>query len=86
MHKANSKDLIEEFFQLCHNSQKWRNWVDDKFNPVLNKEETIMIAGHYVFSDHFFKCIKGQFANIDAAIKNEIKGKINCLLKLSKDE
>ena len=80
-----SEDLIEEFYQLCYVSHRWRQWVDDNFDPALNKEETIMIAGHYVFSDPLFKSIKNQFKNIDAAIKDKLKDKINCLLKLSKD-
>lgn len=84
MHKRDSrKYLIEELFQICNDSQKWRPWVDENFNPLFNKEETIKISGHYVFSDHFFKVIKRQFKNIDSIMKDEIKDKILCLLKLS---
>lgn len=84
MQKDTSKQyLIEEFFQLCQNSQKWRKWVDHNFNPVLNKEELIRITGHYVFSDPFFAVIKRQFKDIDIVMKNKIKEKITSLLELS---
>lgn len=79
----NHKYLIEEFYQICHDSQKWRHWVDDNFNPTFNKEEIIKITGHYVFSDPLITLIKRQFKDIDIIIKNKIKDKILCLLKLS---
>jgi len=85
MQRDNRQDLVDELYQLCYSSQKWRKWVNNKFNPILNKEDLIRMTGHYVFSDPYFKIIKNQFAGIDAVMKNEIKAKITCLLKLSED-
>ena len=79
-------NLIEKFYQICYNSQKWRQWVSKDFDPALNKEETIKIAGHYVFSNSLFIRIKRQFKNIDEEMKKNIKDKILCLLKASQGQ
>ena len=67
-------DDIEDYYQICYDSKRWKKWVDNDFVPEDNKKELIKICGHYVFSDKKFLDIK---PNIDLKIKETIKGKLS---------
>ncbi len=76
----NFDNLIEKFFDICYKSNKWVKWVDSDFIPELNKEELIMICGHYVLSDsEFLTEIKSKCFDIDTKIKDNIRKKLNRL-------
>ena len=74
--------LFEKYFQICYDSKKWVKWVNEDFDPYINKKELIKICGHYVLSNpDFLSKIKSQFPDIDQKIKNNIKTKLNELYK-----
>jgi hypothetical protein len=64
---------IDKFWKICYDSKRWEKWVDNNFNPFIQKEELIKICGHYVLSTPEFLNIK---PNIDDTIKNNIKNKL----------
>ena len=69
--------LFEKYFQICYDSKKWVKWVNENFDPHLNKEELIKICGHYVLSNsEFLSNIKSCFPNIDDKIKSNISNKL----------
>lgn len=37
-----------DMFDICVQSGKWKKWVSPTFDPYANKEEVILICGHYV--------------------------------------
>mgnify|MGYP003131767902 CR=1 FL=1 len=69
-------DDIEDYYQICYQSNRWKKWVDNDFVPENNKKELIKICGHYVLSDKKFLSIK---PDIDDKIKNTIKNKLEDL-------
>jgi hypothetical protein len=40
---------IDEFYQTCLNSEKWKKWVPLNYD-ITNKEGLIMVCGHYNFN------------------------------------
>lgn len=75
-------ELFEKYFQICYDSKKWVKWVNENFDPHLNKKELIKICGHYVLSNpEFLDGIKSKFLNIDHKTKTHIKNKLNELYK-----
>ena len=70
---------IEDYYQICYNSNRWQQWVDDDFVPENNKREVIKICGHYVLSDDKFLLIN---PNIDDKINRVIKNKLRILHEL----
>ena len=56
--KIQDNKMINLFYELCHNSGKWKKWVSDDFNPEINKIKLIEICGHYIFSNTDFQIIK----------------------------
>jgi len=76
----NIKDdvIFNEYWRICYESKKWEKWVNQDFDPHVNKEELIKICGHYVLSNpNFIDNIKSKFPNVDQQIKNNIKTKLN---------
>ena len=69
-------DNIENFYNICYKSKRWKKWVSEDFIPHENKEELIKICGHYVLSDKKFLFIK---PDIDIKIKLAIKNKLRDL-------
>ena len=65
---------IDDYYQICYDSKRWKKWVDKNFVPEENKKELIKICGHYVFSDKKFLDVK---PDIDLKIKETIKGKLS---------
>lgn len=72
-------DDIEDFYQICYKSGRWRKWVAPDFVPEDNKRELIQICGHYVFSNKEFLEIK---PDIDDKIKEVITNKLISLRSL----
>ena len=70
--------LCNEVYKLCYESEKWRKWVSDDFDPTLNKKQLIKICCHYIFSNKRFEKILelDLFDGIDDEIKSKIKNRI----------
>lgn len=74
-----NEDLINEYWKMCFESKKWVKWVDQNFDPYIQKIELIQICGHYVFSDkNFIEKIYSQI-DVEEKIKLAIKSKMNDL-------
>ena len=71
--------FMNQVFDLCYKSDKWKKWVSGSFDPFLNKEQLIKICCHYLFSDDRFKEIMKN--EIFDGINNEIKFKIKKRIK-----
>jgi len=71
--------LFEKFFNICYCSKKWEKWVTQTFKPLENKEQVILISGHYVFSDPEFIIMKNDLPNVDAEIRRRIIDKLKTL-------
>jgi hypothetical protein len=72
------ENLFDKFWKICYDSNRWVKWVNDSFNPYINKEELIKICGHYVLSNEtFLSEIKINFPNIDKKIKINVIKKLN---------
>tara|TARA_R110000824_G_scaffold10866_1_gene47520 strand:+ start:19352 stop:20323 length:972 start_codon:yes stop_codon:yes gene_type:complete len=67
---------IEEYYQICYHSGRWKKWVDNNFIPENNKKEVIKISGHYMLSDDQFLLIK---PDIDDKINRVIRKKLRDL-------
>lgn len=63
---------IDEFYEICLKSEKWKKWVKPDFN-IKNKEQLILVCGHYNFNDL-------DMHDIDDIIKDNIKTKLKELL------
>lgn len=76
----NDKEILNLYWKICYDSNKWVKWVDNNFDPIQNKVELINICGHYVLSNtDFVSQIKPLFPNIDLEIKTNIKNKLDDL-------
>lgn len=64
---------INEFYEICLNSEKWKRWVDGNVYS-LDKKVLIEICGHYNYG-------KMKLPKIDNIIKDNIKLKLDNLLK-----
>lgn len=74
--------IFNEYWKICYDSKKWVKWVNQDFDPYLNKKELIKICGHYVLSNSIFlDKIKNKFPNINQQIRNNIKNKLNELYR-----
>lgn len=75
-----NNDIFEKYWKICYDSNRWKKWVNDNFNPFENKKDLIKICGHYVLSDKVFvEEIKSNFPNIDEQIKLNIRKKLNSM-------
>lgn len=76
----NFKNNIEDyknFFRICLDSNKWKKWVNNDFDPYQNKDKLILITGHYIYSNEDFLKIKEKYLNIDNKIKVELNNKLS---------
>jgi hypothetical protein len=73
--KSNNEHY-EQIYDLCIQSGKWKKWINDEFDIYTQKDELIMITGHYIFSNENFKIIKEKYTNIDEEIKEKIENKL----------
>ena len=76
LHFMNSNE-IDEFYQTCLNSEKWKKWVTNDFD-VTNKEKLIMICGHYNFNN--LPKINVDFEMVQNEVKLRLKNKLKQLL------
>ena len=75
--KEENPALLDTMWKICYDSKRWEKWVDDNFDPHLQKEELINICGHYVLAqENFIDEIKSNFKDIDAQIRQNIKNKL----------
>ena len=80
LNEIRNTDMFDKFWKICFESDRWKKWVDEKFNPYEQKEELIKICGHYVLStDEFYNDVKINLPNIDNLIIKNIKIKLNDL-------
>lgn len=76
--------LLEDLYEICYNSGKWKKWVKDVSR--VSKEQIIMICCHYVLSnDEFLSKVKSNFPNADKTIKKRITSQLNLLYEQTKD-
>ncbi len=71
-------DDIDEYYNICYESKRWKKWVGDDFIPEDNKKELIKICGHYVLTNKKFTSIK---PDIDDKIKQVITNKLKELVQ-----
>jgi hypothetical protein len=79
-------ELFEEFYNICFNSKKWVKWVSTTFVPEENKEQLILICGHYTFAYKEFVELKQKLIDdykvpIDTLICDKIKFRLENLYK-----
>ncbi len=75
-------DNIEELYQMCLSSGRWKKWVTD-FSDIKSKESLIGVCGHYIFSSQEFLSIK---PDIDEKIKTRIKERIDNIICAIKEQ
>ena len=68
---------IDDFHQICLDSNKWKKWVNDDFD-ILDKKKLIMVCGHYNFNN-LPNSIIGDI-KITTKVKSMIMNKLNELL------
>ena len=67
---GNDTKLLDKFYKLCLESNKWKKWVDGK----ISKYELILTSGHYIFNTpEFKKEIKNNFPSADKDIQTNLK-------------
>ena len=77
------QEILDSFWKICYESNRWKKWVKSDFNPLEEKLELIKVCGHYVMSnEEFLEKIKAKFPFIDNQIKNNIKTKLKSLYGL----
>lgn len=62
---------IDEFYQICLDSKKWRRWVKSDFD-INDKRKLIQVCGHYCYDLY-------ELPEIDLIIKEKIQNKLNSL-------
>lgn len=70
---------FDEFFNICYTSNKWKKWVPENFNPLLNRKEVVSICGHYNFTNEF---VSELIADNLSYIKEELKLTIKSILDI----
>jgi len=77
------KILIEELYQLCYNSNKWKKWIPDISR--VSKQQLIITCCHYIFSDaEFLSKVKSNFPRSDIYIRKRINSKLKFLHEQTK--
>jgi hypothetical protein len=66
----------DKIYDLCYQSEKWKKWVSSDFDFENQKDELILITGHYIFSYSEFQTIKQFYKNIDIEIKRAFTNKL----------
>ena len=54
--KFNKTKLLEEFYEISYNSNKWKKWLVPNSNA--DKVQKAIISGHYIFSNKKFEILK----------------------------
>jgi hypothetical protein len=81
--KQNSSDDYDKLYKLCFESGKWKKWVTLDFDCNANKDDIILICGHYNFTNKDFIEIKSKYPGIDHEINNSIYDKLLELYQLN---
>ena len=68
---------IDDFHQICLDSNKWKKWINDDFD-ILDKKKLIMVCGHYNFNN-LPNSITSDI-KITTEVKSIIMNKLNELL------
>ena len=76
LNKILDESLLDKLWKICYDSKRWVKWVDESFDPLVNKRELIKICGHYILSTPEFIELKKVFGNIDTEIKSNVKSKL----------
>ena len=74
--KNTSLEDYQKFYEICFHSGKWKKWVTPDFDYVNNKDDIILICGHYNLTNSEFLEIKKKYLNIDDEIKECIYNKL----------
>jgi hypothetical protein len=80
--KNTSMEDYEKVYEICLQSGKWKKWVTADFDYVNNKDDIILICGHYNLTNPEFLKIKEKYLNIDNEIKECIYDKLLELYEL----
>jgi len=70
---------FDKFYSLCHETQKWRNWLPSDIldkSILVRKMAIVRASGHYVFSDEALIQIKKNYPDLDKKIRTNIKARI----------
>ena len=78
--KLLSNSEFEYMFKICLESEKWKKWVSDDFNPYDRKEELVRITGHYILSDDKFSDIKSKYPIVDTMVKEALFSRLDSIL------
>jgi len=62
---------IDEFYEICYNSKKWKVWIPNIFD-FKDKKSLIKVCGHYCFNLY-------DLPKIDNIVKVLVKNKLNRL-------
>ena len=81
--KNTSMDDYNKFYEICLKSDKWKKWVRPDFDYENNKDDIILICGHYNFTNTDFIEIKKKYSNIDNEIQESIYDKLLELYELN---
>jgi len=76
----NNAYLLNIFYTICLNSNRWVKWVASNFKPEDNKIELIKICGHYVLSDPKMKEIISKFPELSDLVKQGVFEKLYSIL------
>jgi hypothetical protein len=74
--KHTSIEDYEKFYEICLQSGKWKKWVTTDFDYTTNKDDIILICGHYNLTNPEFIKIKEKYLNIDNEIQHAIYDKL----------
>ena len=81
--KNTSNEEYQKFYEICLDSGKWKKWVTSDFDYINNKDDLILICGHYNFTNPEFLEIKKNYSNIDNEMKECIYDKLLELYQLN---
>jgi hypothetical protein len=83
-----NKNNFETFYKICFDSGKWKKWVSSTFEPENNKENLILICGHYVFSNPLFLSLLEKYngAQLRKKIHEAIFAKLDLLHSISPEK
>jgi hypothetical protein len=79
-HVKQDADHFNALYKLCLDSNKWTKWVSPNFKPDENKEDLILICGHYLFSSPQFQQIKSHYKTVDADIRAALATRLENLI------
>mgnify|MGYP000114809465 CR=1 FL=1 len=63
-------NLLDEFYDICFKSNKWKKWVSSSFIPENNKEKLQTDYRIKSFSDFVNHCIMGYLPTIEKQLKH----------------